>query len=1069
MTSGSKLTGYDRKTLPSVAVDDSDKSTSGDSSSNCDSSYSGSDLAPHRRKVDGGSSIEGSIKDVDGRLVSSEVNESDDLDDWETVGKGGRMKAPHSTSRALNYSSASHLSIGSSNADSASKKVKSVRTAASRKTVNRKIVRDVLFAVLDTVDEEVRKRQQKVPRRAPTGNQWMQGPPSVSPVSRTPQQRSLAAVVSAAPVVRREPTMRDVVLGRHMAPPRKSPAEATRPSPNSPRQVLARQDISSSQSGNTDPQSPSKSSTSSRVKSVFAIGADQNTAPTYQETVSATSNIAVTAGGSPSSLAERASKSDLSSADTDEAPQNKALTLTSETRGKAIPPLPILLSPENANSANSSVASSLEVPHSIRRHHHGSALDVNDVGYHLLDVCDRLSRDMSLFMTRRAQALNARRRERGALLAALQDSVASIWPGHGHVEMYGSCATQLDLPSSDLDVVIIGLDRQLTEISSTPSPSLEKSFQSEGVLRTFSLDELNSDDTQRGQASPLQRHMSMGAFMPMTAHMNAERVMRLAAELESQPWAVQVNAIPTASVPVVKILADPSKLTGASTNGEWMLHHPRLSSNSESVSASGAHPDARQLYQPPWRGADVMNGLLKLDITFEGPEHGGIGSTQFSARVIAEACHEAGVHPDSTSLVQVVMVLKEMLAQRKLNEPYSGGLSSYALLLLVLALIRERAFIRQEIDRADRQRKAMSSGEVTSAFSPDEQDRCRHASRGTVKSLSSVPMVQDSSGAPLPKKQTPKTSSDDTVKSVSVSSQKSIGSSWASIAKKNSNALEPKDSTSSSKREPTQVSKPVTFADAVVRQGTRTSAPSTSVSVDGKGAYRGEAMLKKSNTMKDARSVPSEVGQNSSMSDLVSKGTGLTAFATALSIDTSLVGVAPLYPQGYNDVIEVLCSGEPTAGKLLMHFLLYYGQHFDAQTTAIDISGKHERDIPGQASPYSYFSPYIQRRSPGRIDPVTGMLTVDPIVIYDPLEGAENNNVARRCFAWSSVRWVFAQGYATLSSAVERSATPPATPGGNANWPPPTTRELGLAEGSYDLDADLMDSSSPLLRCLLSF
>merc|ERR1711939_1165559 len=53
---------------------------------------------------------------------------------------------------------------------------------------------------------------------------------------------------------------------------------------------------------------------------------------------------------------------------------------------------------------------------------------------------------------------------------------------------------------------------------------------------------------------------------------------------------------------------------------------------------------------------------------------------------------------------------------------------------------------------------------------------------------------------------------------------------------------------------------------------------------------------------------------------------------------------------------------------------------------------------------------------------MTGMLTVDPIMIYDPLEGAENNNVARSCFAWSSIRWVFAQSYMTLSSAVEMSA-----------------------------------------------
>jgi hypothetical protein len=114
-----------------------------------------------------------------------------------------------------------------------------------------------------------------------------------------------------------------------------------------------------------------------------------------------------------------------------------------------------------------------------------------------------------------------------------------------------------------------------------------------------------------------------------------------------------------------------------------------------------------------------------------------------------------------------------------------------------------------------------------------------------------------------------------------------------------------------------------------------------------------------------------------------------------------------------------------------MHFLLFYGQHFDARTIAIDVSGKHtdvNRAANGSAS-YLPLSPYIQRRQGGTIDPISGMLTVDPIVVYDPLEGAENNNVARSCFLWSNIRWVFAQSYNTLSSAVERSPTPPTTPG----------------------------------------
>jgi len=168
------------------------------------------------------------------------------------------------------------------------------------------------------------------------------------------------------------------------------------------------------------------------------------------------------------------------------------------------------------------------------------------------------------------------------------------------------------------------------------------------------------------------------------------------------------------------------------------------------------------------------------------------------------------------------------------------------------------------------------------------------------------------------------------------------------------------------------------------------------------------------------------------------------------------------FPQGFHDVIEVLCSGETTPGKLLMHFLLFYGQHFESQSTAIDYSGIHHRD-PCANNGYSIRSSYMLRRNAGSYDPVTGMYTVDPIVVYDPLEGAENNNVARSCFAWSSIRWVFAQSYMTLSSAAEQNASD-----GSRNRVIAAASE-GPAYGHDESGHVVVDPSSPLLELLLSF
>merc|ERR1712115_289402 len=116
-------------------------------------------------------------------------------------------------------------------------------------------------------------------------------------------------------------------------------------------------------------------------------------------------------------------------------------------------------------------------------------------------------------------------------------------------------------------------------------------------------------------------------------------------------------------------------------------------------------------------------------------------------------------------------------------------------------------------------------------------------------------------------------------------------------------------------------------------------------------------------------------------------------------------------------------------------------------------------------------------------DPVSGMYTVDPIVVYDPLEGAENSNVARSCFAWSSIRWVFAQSYMTLSSVVEMSASnttgmngvktrETSLPTKDANGNPLAAAGAELWSRPYIHDDSgnvIVDPSSSLLELLLAF
>jgi hypothetical protein len=753
----------------------------------------------------------------------------------------------------------------------------------------------------------------------------------------------------------------------------------------------------------------------------------------------------------------------------------------------------------------------------------------------------------------------------------------------------------LDLPSSDLDVVVCGLDH--IEAAMTVSPTPQKSMANfNGIPEDKGTPEIGAAEAD----TQLAHHQVLPPYVAL--HLNAERVVRLAAELERQPWAVHVKAIPTASVPVVKVLADPSRLPGAtnpsSEGNEWEMPNVPASGSPPTNAPPASGPQVPHydpsISTPVWRGADVINGLLSLDITFEGPEHGGIGSTEFSAHVVQEVCNETGLVAESTPFVQVIMVVKELLAQRRLNEPFSGGLSSYALLLLVLAVVCERKVIREELDRVERQRIVVAAGGGNSGLdeAPPEkpsttkktdqtgtQNRPPTASAGATGKSKTAPIEspggatatetisQATRAAQKPNAQAQKRTQansqheghgatqgaaeagqsdnakgNNSDRNRAQRSGKKPGNSWACIAKGNKSGSQQgkKEGSPSQQKKAQQTKKPSSFADAVARNASapaQAKPPATkasnapqppasrskpvNTSQTNKSAEAGDPKKRNkkqpapSSSAKNDQAAKNESAKNPpALSKAAEKGlsadlskqdtsssvnegspqhengrkieadeeTSKFNNYSSVPVDPGLSANQSVFPQGFNDVIEVLCSGETTPGKLLMHFLLFYGQHFDAHATAIDISGKHHRDIVMQNPPYTHLSPYIQRRTAGTIDPITGMLTVDPIVVYDPLEGAENNNVARRCFLWSSVKWVFAQSYMTLSSAVERNATPPATPvagaKNSAGGPSGTMSSTGSAEtenaawsGPYNPTdrGNLFDPSSPLLELLLSF
>ena len=1055
-----------------------------------------------------------------------------DHDEWATVEvrtRGNRKKP--------NERNNSNGRFGAAQNGNNSKK-KAPRNPETRKrSQRRKMARDILLAVLDTVHDQVMKRSQQPQNRQSQPS----GPRTVPNAWGTMQtKKSTAAFESATnqhlnqhqgSSTREGTTLRNILMGKSDDSTKALYGASQREQTEPPRQQSLKMD---------------------RGNATIA-GADQNTAPTLTETLSSVS--AVTEVRSMKNLRDTSGvlPGDSSSNESINAtkPQNNS-NQSQETQ--VSPPLPTLLSP--GNSATSSVASSLEAPHAVHHNHLSYVGNENDVGYHLLHVCDRLTRDIGIFMNRREEALKLRRQERKLVLSALQDSLTvsfvcqnagysndsrltlcrqTIWPGGCKVQMYGSCATDLDLPSSDLDVVVCGLDQSELAAMVAHSQGIPLS-PSKSDLREGEREFVHSDKTEDNRLKhPSEKPTCSDGTLPQyqlsykPTTTNAERVVLLALELERQPWAVHVKAIPTATVPVIKILADPARFQGmAQTNGEWLAHQthsiPVASSSSEPNENTAPYHIAPTLM--PWRGADVVNGLLSVDITFEGPEHGGIGSTIFSTRVVDEFSRESGLPADSTAPVQVLMVLKELLAQRRLNEPFSGGLSSYALLLLVISIVREREIIRKELELVERQRKLVAAGGGNAVPHDPPQQTVGNQKNG--KASKAITRTQDHKRgkegwghAVTAKSATPSfPSKNDKAKRQDKSEGKDKGgdpinkdglqrgvptsSSWASIAGKSSSPnlsiiqdVGYSDFTAYGKT-PTPT-KTGSFADAAAK-GTNAVANTESKK---KRTKTSESNKGKTKATESKQPIGAELGSGRKMHSMeesqrktIASKLPATASIFEPNSSPSHNGSIPtkpntsmadesgsFFPQSFHDVIEVLCSGETTPGKLLMHFLLFYGQHFDSHSTAIDYSDTHKRD-PNANNGYAVASPYMQRRNTGFYDQVTGMFTVDPIVIFDPLVGAETNNVARSCFAWSSIRWVFAQSYMTLSSAVEMSAGHLPEQGHQTTKSvnqDPSTGERGSISSRHQ-DATwwvpyrhdesgnvIFDPKTPLLELLLSF
>ena len=275
---------------------------------------------------------------------------------------------------------------------------------------------------------------------------------------------------------------------------------------------------------------------------------------------------------------------------------------------------------------------------------------------------------------------------RVAAVARVRSIVHALWPS-SRVAVFGSLANGLCLggTASDIDVVVFGCDGETADSTTSFGLGDQHGVQSSG--RSTTAHSSQARRRQRSLSAP-EQPTQLAALVAQSGEEGAgiaaaeaaAAVVRrrisakcLAQHFRSHPmsasWARGVTTLDKATVPLVKLQAPLGDIT------------------------PGGHADD-----------------IRIDITFGGvcgrlDEHAGIAAAALVRRLTR-------LLPE---LRPLVLVVKHFLCQQSLNDPYTGGLSSYGLVLMLAFIILRNETKVADAAAAEAQEEAVVAAEEEAA------------------------------------------------------------------------------------------------------------------------------------------------------------------------------------------------------------------------------------------------------------------------------------------------------------------------------------------------------------------
>ncbi|XP_062178448.1 uncharacterized protein LOC133883223 isoform X3 [Phragmites australis] len=231
-----------------------------------------------------------------------------------------------------------------------------------------------------------------------------------------------------------------------------------------------------------------------------------------------------------------------------------------------------------------------------------------------------------------------------------------LWP-RSRTNLFGSNATGLALPTSDVDLVV----------SLPPVRNLEP-IKEAGIL-----------EGRNGIKETCLQH--------------AARC------LTNQDWvrSDSLKTIENTAIPVIMLVADVPCDTNMSSEYSSVLD----SSQEYSVNVLGEQGSPPRSDTSSSEGSNMLVcsklnkddcdtvQSIRLDISFKSPSHTGLQTTVLVRELTQQF----------PAVVPLALILKKFLADRSLDHPYSGGLSSYCLVLLIVRFLQHEHHLGRPINQ----------------------------------------------------------------------------------------------------------------------------------------------------------------------------------------------------------------------------------------------------------------------------------------------------------------------------------------------------------------------------------